>query len=53
MALLQKGVPIASIKGLGAHGVYDMHKDGVADGVIPRPTPQYTPAGYKQVIIIT
>ena len=53
MALLQRGVSFASIKSLGAHGIYDMHKDGVADGVIPGPSPVYAPAGHKQVITDT
>ena len=49
MPLIQKGVSFEEIKGLVAHGVYDMHRDAVADGHMPGPSPQYAPAGYKQV----
>ena len=53
MPLIHKGVSFEAIKGLGANGVYEMHRDAVADGHMPGPSPQYAPAGYKQVKFIS
>ena len=41
MPLIQKGVSFETIKSLGAQGVYDMHRDAVADGQIYGPSPKY------------
>ena len=53
MTLIHKGVSFEAIKGLGANGVYEMHRDAVSDGHMPRPSPKYAPAGYKQVKFIS
>ena len=36
-----KGVSFDTIQSLGAQGVYDMHRDAVADGQIYGPSPKY------------